>query len=433
MKKSIICPVVLLISLFWWSLVSADDTSLKYGTVASIVYPIDNDQITMLEAIVKVSFGWTESKVNCTFIFKNEGLADTVLMGFPKRKYSITIGSEKKYRLGTFEEKYLSSQYLIVDQQTMGPQRIVADMSDFSVTVDDENIKTTIAQSGGLAKYNTTTGLPLGSVMNMIQEYYVWEVPFEPGEVKTVKHEYLYHNTYEGYADLKNGWSQFEYILRTGSTWKGPIGKVEVMIEGIPVSFSPYPGRPATALIKEVYNWVNEHDDMIDYIQSIYPRGYTRTRDVITWHYENLEPTFDIKVRVRTGASSYLETMIIRNYLSADRSKDKNVQYVMKWSDLSIRIELKYIHTPEEFYKDPHIWLDPRCLYHFKPAELTMLRQAIDAFHGKDFSDPALKSFFAQFPWYKPSTSFSECSLTMTDHHNVREIDRSLRLIEKWQ
>ena len=52
--------------------------------------------------------------------------------------------------------------------------------------------------------------------------------------------------------------------------------------------------------------------------------------------------------------------------------------------------------------------------------ELTILRNARFAYHGKIFKDPELNNFFKKYDWYRPRADFKESDLTKSEQANVK-------------
>ena len=95
--------------------------------------------------------------------------------------------------------------------------------------------------------------------------WYTFTVPFAPGEERTVVNTYWVRNTYDSIGEA---W--VNYILKTGATWCGPIGKATVTVLLGPLGpqhvLNYYPG-----------DW------------RFAPDGRS-----LVWQRENLEPTFDL-------------------------------------------------------------------------------------------------------------------------------------------
>jgi hypothetical protein len=193
----------------------ADDTSLGYGTTASVVSPVNNPYIIMKKANIKVKFDWYESKVSCEFVFINSGPDTTVLMGFPKRECLLKEENGFFIREDVPPE-YETSENIIIDNEKRKASRIVYDITNFTTTIDSNVIEQRFAETE-----ENRYSLNSDEALKMIKQYYIWEVNFKKGERKTLKHSYLHKNMVEERsAFFKTGWSQFEYILQTGKTWK---------------------------------------------------------------------------------------------------------------------------------------------------------------------------------------------------------------------
>lgn len=105
--------------------------------------------------------------------------------------------------------------------------------------------------------------------------YVVWEVSWAPNETKVIRVSYSM-----GEMPFFNGLvagCSLSYVVRTGALWKGPIGKADITIHFKEGDFARsvfLSGKQRVTSFPEQARWVDP--------------------GVVTWHFENWEPTEDI-------------------------------------------------------------------------------------------------------------------------------------------
>ncbi|MDO8587103.1 MAG: DUF4424 family protein [Armatimonadota bacterium] len=173
------------------------------------------------------------ARVRCEFVFKNEGKAVTVTMGFPEKAWAYGDGSTEMRLKG------------------------------FRSWVDGRLVRTRYAPSGKKGE------------IPRHEEYRAWyvkKIPFEAGQTRTVVDEYTSELGGSGSVGSEyDAISLFNYILKTGRNWKGPIGQAVVIVDA-----SRFP---------RTY-----------YDISALPKGYTSRKRTLTWTMRNFEPTGDIEI-----------------------------------------------------------------------------------------------------------------------------------------
>jgi len=212
----------------------ADDASI--GRDAEGVFPVHSSDVTMLEESVEIRLSspypdsWPiYSQVTCQFVFRNEsGSSVDVEMAFPA-----------SVREDEFTER--------------GDTRI----HDFRASVDGQELDVSLepASSGpedAPPEYDW---------------WYVFTVPFAPGETRTVCNAYWVKNLTNSIGQVR-----LAYVLRTGRYWKGPIGRATVTVHLGPV-------RPYQIMSLVPNRWVFS------------PDGRTTT-----WTREDFEPSYDLVV-----------------------------------------------------------------------------------------------------------------------------------------
>jgi hypothetical protein len=185
------------------SLAAADDGSV--GTVGGAVRLMkDQGNIRMVSETVRARISLAVDRmfadttvvveVDCVFLMKNEGPADTVLVGFPD-------GAMGPYESGG-EEHELDSFRSWVDGVEVECRRV-------------PNVK--------------------GAPPFEVGSWWIKRVPFARGAVRTIRDRYTVLPSW--YASL--GTQAFRYTLSMGASWKGTIGSAEVVatLEGIPLEW----------------------------------------------------------------------------------------------------------------------------------------------------------------------------------------------------
>lgn len=175
--------------------------------------------IRMLSEEVHIAL--PDGKVEATFIFRNDGPATTVLIGFPEQ------GKDVMPKARTH-------------------------LVNFRSWVDGKPVATK----------------QVGRTEGDDADYTAWwvkQVPFSRGQTHTIV------NRYEGgWLDTSYGCSGFQYILKTGASWHGPIGRARITVDlgsvarCWPVRFQPASGRRTGSRISwDLRNFAPKHDVFI--------------------------------------------------------------------------------------------------------------------------------------------------------------------------
>ncbi len=213
MKKLALVLIVLLFVLAIFSSTNYGSTKADEGAIeetASNIIPVNSSQIELEKEDLKITLtdNWT-AYVDAVFIMKNTGEKVNQKMGFPSEQ----------------------------------PAEIP---SSFKVFVNGKE-------------------LPLSNVEEKVSGSNVWEIstiPFNKGEEKTIRVTYVVEHLY-GYS--------FNYILKTGATWKGSIGSLDITIT--------LPGKATPPFLLKAL-----------------PSGYTVKGNDIIYHLKNYEPDQNIVV-----------------------------------------------------------------------------------------------------------------------------------------
>lgn len=441
-RKSFSRFLWLILSFFLFnSIIGADDTSLHYGSLSTIVFPVNDDTVRMVSADINVRFDWITSTVNCAFQFKNEGPDKTVLMGFPKRKKLLVAHSiEQSLDLENIPDKEMTMDRLVINNKDYYPKTEVFDITDFTVIIDSELVESRIAHSQALSDYHDNFISPK-EAMDLITEYYVWEVPFEAGETKILKHSYIHHNRTKG-SSLEygmNGTTEFQYYLKSGSTWKSTISQVNVKIENIPVKMIP--GAAGMAFPPQIMavQWAKEYslDLFQDLKWTLLPKNYTRNGGTVTWHFDDIEPNFNITVHISTPQMKEQDrTRIFTAYLN-NKFGGLNRSYSYDTESNTMfynNKKMTFYRKLQEYIESPECFIDPRSIFlcNMSSDDLKLFKNTIYALRGKTFSDSKLHTHFSEQPWYQPKTAWTEKDLNESDCFNLQLIDNYMVIQKEW-
>lgn len=190
---------VLIVICLYPNVTIADDAAFSgYG---ADVFPVAESDIKLEYELLTINYqvnSRDRAEVEALFVFKNEGKAKTVVIGFPE-----ALGSEP-----AFEN--------------------IPTIFDFKTSIDGRPWET-VHQP--LQKRNEEYAF---------DRVYLWKVHFKAGETHVIRNSYYYRPTVWSTCDWR-----LEYILKTGALWAGPIGKIDIIVKSqIPVpwmEFMPYP------------------------------------------------------------------------------------------------------------------------------------------------------------------------------------------------
>ncbi|MBN2851165.1 MAG: hypothetical protein JXQ23_00355 [Clostridia bacterium] len=187
MKKILIILITVISMLLIADAVSANDAFV--GRFGETVYPLSNNNVEMLSEDIYIDVEVIDSRirttVTCTFMFKNSGDAQEVLMGFPA----------------------------------------VVKLSPDSLSTED-NVKLhnfTAYMNGDEIEVNEVDGSQYQDTFAYYPSWYVFSVPFKENEEVMMSH--TYDIELGGYSD---GNYIVGYVLETGATWKNTIGHSRV-------------------------------------------------------------------------------------------------------------------------------------------------------------------------------------------------------------
>jgi len=175
---------VLLVSL--WLIVSSaangNDTAVR-GVSGTIQAMDAHPTVRLVREKVHARLTWEGAKVRCEFVFRNEGPATTVKMGFPERASGDVRPTEEPA------------------------------LKNFRSWVDGREVRTRFVVEKPVREL----------------EYSAWhvkEVSFAANQERKVVNEYA-----APLGEDSMGGRFFTYILTTGSSWKGKIGAAEIIVD----------------------------------------------------------------------------------------------------------------------------------------------------------------------------------------------------------
>jgi hypothetical protein len=202
----------------------ADDGDIE-GVGGSIKLLKGHKTIRMVSEDVRIKL--PEGTVRATFVFRNEGPATSVKMGFPESGNNASTSSKTRTRFGYFRSY-----------------------------VDGQRFK--VKREGNLAR-------------DMEGDYHTWwtkSLRFGKHQTRVVVNEYQ-----GGFGGDTSNDAYFNYVLSTGASWKGKIGRARITVD--------------VAGLGRVSGLTGG------------PEGYTRRNHKFSWDLRNLEPSADDDVYVR--------------------------------------------------------------------------------------------------------------------------------------
>ncbi|TYQ16796.1 UNVERIFIED_CONTAM: YARHG domain-containing protein [Acetivibrio alkalicellulosi] len=307
-----------------------------------VAYPINNNSIKLESETIKIRYDAIEDdynkkhEVEVVFNFHNTGDNTVLELGFPN-----------------------VANY---DMQLI-------DFEAFSYP-DLEPFDVELKKGGILLNYDDF----------LYNSYYKWDMPFEKDERRSVMVKYKFINH-----------SGADYILRTGSLWKGHVDNIHIIVE--------FP-QPVSSL--EV---------------SASPENYYYNGEGIEWHFENINPDFDLYIKYNPIPDFYsLSDEHYTPYQSekTDYKWDKSLFYIgTKFWDFDNSTKFLYdVSSEDVLVREVEARL----------ATCQLVRNEIYARNGYVFEDSKWSEFFSLQPWYQPDDNFNYDKLNEIEKANVNQI-----------
>jgi hypothetical protein len=189
--------------------------------VSGVIKPMESHPSIVLRShVVKIKLAPAHADVDCTFVLHNTGKATRVLIGFPESGGGDIVVPKMGFR---YFRSYVDGKRVQVRVQE---QRRDVD-------------------PGGYFRW------------------YLKRVRFGAGQTRVIRNVYR-----APLGAISTGHDFFDYILTTGASWKGKIGRSDIIVE------------------------LSGLDHVVDL--EIRPEGYRRVGNRIVWRLENYEPKENI-------------------------------------------------------------------------------------------------------------------------------------------
>jgi hypothetical protein len=229
------------------------------GGVGENPIPRNSEDIVMDSEVVNIVLHEGFAEVECAYRFINEGSDQTVVMGFPNKTFMEMSGENPaKNGIGIFR----------------------AFANDIEIPV----------------RSSTLTFEPDRHEAELYGQQSTWffhDVPFKKGETKIVVNRYIadHGGTASPITAINKN---FNYVLRTGSSWKGVISRADINIS-----------------YASGVSWNNLFRDPDSYMENgekppedpyrcilIVPKGYEKNASGLSWSFTDFEPNKDSDIMV---------------------------------------------------------------------------------------------------------------------------------------
>jgi len=254
-RVTVICAIASVLSALIVARAGADDAAI--GGSGMTAYALENREVEMAAERVIIDSG----RVQCEFALWNTSNRPTrVQVGFPE---AVSEGGDSD-----------------------------AALHDFDAWVDGRRVSVVIkAGAEGPGRGGAPAGLPPGI---RIARWYTWWMDFKPHQTRVVSHHYWIVPS----DSTAGNWS-YNYVLRTGGTWKGgQIGEVHIWFRAgrsgswdrVGFPFSP------EMLLQPQADFLGKEARKLGLV-SIKPEGFEIGKGWVHWHWRNLKPRADVLVR----------------------------------------------------------------------------------------------------------------------------------------
>ena len=238
---------------------------------------------------------------------------------------------------------------------------------------------------------------------------YISDVVFRPGEVKIISNSYNQKPVIRTSGGILGDFT-LEYILKTGATWKSPIGHsiikfvLDIPMYGLDGYYFPTEFAKAS----------------IEVTPKPLKITHTNGTAIIEWDYKNFTPSKDIKVEWRYkpilhSIFYYVERMIAENnpYLMFSFDYENNIDNGQALKDFqNIYNFERFVQLIENILLKQDDFENGGWLVSSGNGEIyRFLINCKMALKGYKFKKTFWQKYFAQFKWYKPETDepvFSE-------------------------
>jgi len=230
------------------SLSALGDDGVFYGTGGSVV-PSQSRSVVMVAEEVVLDI--TDPRVVhgvCTFVFTNTGAPESLLVGFPDMSAGGTGLPD-----------------------SMGPS-----IHDLKVTVDGHEVVTKLlpmVDAEGISRGQQT-------LWGRFDWVHTWPCYFDSGQTRVLRTEYRHPTSIVVFDPCI-----VHYIMSTGASWSGPIGKAVVRV------------MPGALRLKSARS----------------PRGWTWAGTDYVWTSEKFEPEMDVDLSFQDPAQ--YARCLVRNWL----------------------------------------------------------------------------------------------------------------------
>lgn len=251
-----------------------------------------------------------------------------------------------------------------------------------NITDFDEKLKDfEVLSYPDLIPFDVTLNLKEGKLLSGVEEYYhsayySWTIPFEQNEKKTLIIKYKLKSI-----------DEVNYILKTGTLWKGRIDDISVNVE--------FPEAVSSLEIDAS------------------PENYYYNGKGIEWQFKNIEPNFDLYIKHVPVPEFY---QFKNNFFTPYQRESDGY----RWDK-----SLFYIGTMIESNNYLFDLTDEELVLAEIKSRLEvceLVRNEIFARKGYIFSDSKWDDFFSKQSWYKPDVFFEYNKLNQIEKINVQQI-----------
>jgi hypothetical protein len=319
----------------------ANDGAISYGGSPSLLS--GHPSVTMQSEVVMMTIGKENVLVDCRFVFKNSGKKCSVRMGFPDRGEGGADPDESAS--GDWKTNLAKSTF-----------------NWFKSYVDDQLVKTALIRGGGSGEF-----------------WHAKNVAFGAGQSRRVRDVY---SVPVGGQIAPNGGGAFDetsYILHTGKSWHGKIGRSEVIVK--------FARDMKGKVLKP--SWYRFSENTFDKVDWPSVRG-----SKVLYHGPDKAQVSGLTMRfVRTNWEPEVKDDIWLAF------SYKGISYGP--STPAVKLPYADIYPFSRALKESD-------LKGKSDAQLKIMRNAIYARHGRPFKDPELAKYFTSQSWYHKDEKWTD-------------------------